>query len=982
MPKVMIMKQNRLLLFAITLLASFAGGGLKAADDVVIYGSVERSEAWVTASQYRTGFYSVSLTKDFQAVGETQKNPTVTDGAVYVDGYCYYLKKTYASVVRYSLDFCKMNTTTWQVEKTIAKSNGTLSLANDMTYDPVGRTVYAASPRSYGSRDVDLRTVDLSTGEFTTVAQLDKGIRTLAADSQGQLWGLGTEVVEGVTTTFLYRIDKVSGAVTTVGPVGLNMTEGETGMAFDLRDDRLYWTANYYEDDELLQRTYRSGLVELDTQTGRGTLLKAFSNNEKVVGMFINTDQPNGPANLTPKAPSNLQYSLSERDSRVTLSWTAPTLCEDGRSEIDPTTLTYTVVRLTDGRTLAEGLTQTTFTDEPPYQMQNSAYTVCAVTPGGTSAVARTANFIVGQAYNLPYLETFDRQANFNSYTVLDLNGDGDPQNSGGLWLWDYNNQEALYYTNFRYPNDWLITPTLNLPTDRVVRMRFGTHGYLGNGAVNRIEVTIGAAATAEAQDRTLLKVEYPSSQTALWQTALFVPREGDCRVGFHNVSNGSDHVSIDNIYFVDYGPLTIPAAPTEAVFAMDDEAAGVTLSVTAPTQDVAGNPLTDPLNIKVYRGGSTTPFYTFAGVLPGQTVQGVDNEVALGRNTYMFCASNADGDGLEMTATFENTHEEEPDEELEPQDPATLLPYVDDLHLETDGSLQWSDAVTYPALHPVTENVESLEAFSISGGQGWSTVDRDGARTVTIGTTAGNLNWPHATEAQGFIVFRPESINMQEYITPRSGDQCFVAFCAAGRANDDWLISPQLSGEGQTISFYAKCMFGDCLNERFEVWASGSDAELQSFVCVSGEKARAVTSDQQWQRFRFTLPQGTRYFAIRCVSDDQFGLMIDDLRYTPAYPAADLLGYNVYRDGEKQNATLVEDNLWQPQQNGRYQVSAVYLQGESQLSAEVEVTTNGIASPHATVGASAPMYRLDGVRTQQPRGLYIQQGKKEINKK
>ncbi len=142
------------------------------------------------------------------------------------------------------------------------------------------------------------------------------------------------------------------------------------------------------------------------------------------------------------------------------------------------------------------------------------------------------------------------------------------------------------------------------------------------------------------------------------------------------------------------------------------------------------------------------------------------------------------------------------------------------------------------------------------------------------------------------------------------------------------------------------------------------------------------MTSDQQWQRFRFTLPQGTRYFAIRCVSDDQFGLMIDDLRYTPAYPAADLLGYNVYRDGEKQNATLVEDNLWQPQQNGRYQVSAVYLQGESQLSAEVEVTTNGIASPHATLGASAPMYRLDGVRTQQPRGLYIQQGKKEINKK
>ena len=977
------MKENIRLLLAISCLLILLAGTAKAADDVVIYGSVERSEAWVTASQYKTGYYSVSLQKDFAVLGATQQGPTVTDGAVYVDGYCYYLKKTYASVVRYSLDFCKMNVNTWQVEQTIAKTNGTLSLAHDMTYDPVGHVVYAASPRSYGSRDTDLRTVDLATGEFTTVAQLAKGIRTLAADSKGQLWGLGTELVGNVTTTFLYRIDKTTGEVTTVGQVGLNMTEGETGMAFDLRDDRLYWTANYYEDDENWERTYRSGIVELDTTTGRGTLLKAFSNTEKVVGMFINTDEPSGPQNLTPTAPTNLQYSLSERDSKVTLSWVAPTLCEDLRTEIDPSTLTYTVVRLTDGKTLAEGLTATTFTDVPDYQMQNSAYTVRAVTPAGQSSVARTPNFICGQPYNLPYLETFDKQANFNAYTVIDVNGDGDPYVNGALWLWDYNNQEALYYTNFNRPDDWLITPVINLPNDRVVRMRFGTHGYLGNGAHNKMDVTIGSAATVAAQDSVLLHVDYPSSQSPLWQTALFVPRPGDCRVGFHNVSDGSDHLFVDNIYFVDYGPLTIPAAPSEVQFRMDDNAVGVSISVKLPAVDVAGQPLQEPLSLKLYRGNNANPFYTFHKVAPGQVVSWIDNDVALGENTYMFCAGNADGDGLELTALFENTHQEDADDsdDLTPQDPSTLLPYVTDLRLDDNGVLQWTDATTYPELHPVTETVEGLEAFSIEGGNGWTTIDQDGARTVSIGTSAGNLNWPHATEAQGFIVFRPESINMQEYITPRSGDQCFVAFCAAGRANDDWLVSPQLSGDEQTVSFYAKCMYADCLNERFELWTSSTDARVESFEKLSGDESRAVTSAAQWQRFRFTLPAGTRYFAIRCVSNDQFGLMIDDIRYTPAYPAADLVGYNVYADGEQQNEVPVEDTFWVPRKDGKYYVTAVYMQGESLPSVSADVTGCGITLSTLDMQGS-PLYRLDGVRANrlQP-GLYIQDGRKLYKK-
>lgn len=925
----------------------------EAADDVVIYGSVERSEAWVTSSQYKTGFYSVSLTKDFEALGATRQSPTVTDGAVYVDGYCYYLNKTFASVVRYKLEFCKMNVQTWQVESRIEKENGSLSLANDMTYDPVSHTVYAASPRSFGSRDTDLRTVDLTTGEFTTVAQLSVGIRAIAANSKGELFGLGTEVEDGVTTTRLYRIDKATGTVTRIGDVGFNMTEGETGMAFDLRDDRLYWTANYYTDDELWQRTYSSGIVELDTTTGKGTLLKAFKNTEKVVGMFINTDQPNGAENPTPQGVTNLRYELLEGDTSVRLTWDAPTLCVDERTPVDASTLTYTVKRLTDGQVVAEGLTETTLTDTPPFQMQSVAYTVTACTASGTAAPVRSAIFICGKPYSVPYLETFDRQANFNAYTVIDTNGDGDPENSGGLFLWDYINSEALYYTNFRQADDWLITPAITLPTDRVMRLRFGTHGYLANGAVNTFDVTIGARATAEAQSRVLLHSTYTTSQTPLWQTALFVPREGESRIGFHNVSNGSDHLYIDNVYVVDYGPLTIPAAPSDAAFSMGEEEAGVVISVTAPTTDVAGAPLAGPLTLDIYRGASTKPFHTFTDVQPGERLTWIDNDVALGQNDYLFCAANADGSGMELTASFLNTNVVVDDDEEDIPEVSSLLPYVTDLRLTEDYALVWSDATTYPALHPVAENVDAMEAFSIEGGNGWTTRDQDGARTMTISAGATTLNWPHATEAQAFIVFRPASINMEDYITPRSGDQCFVAFASAGRQNDDWLISPQLCGEQQTISFYAKCLYPDCLNERFEVWASASDTRPESFICISGEAPRAVTSAAEWQRFRYTLPAGTRHFAIRCVSNDQFGLMIDDLRFTPAYPPADLIGYNVYCNGVKLNEEPVEDPRFDLNSvlgtlsslevsplagSLKGTVKALYMQGESIPSNAVEI--------------------------------------------
>ena len=70
-----------------------------------------------------------------------------------------------------------------------------------------------------------------------------------------------------------------------------------------------------------------------------------------------------------------------------------------------------------------------------------------------------------------------------------------------------------------------------------------------------------------------------------------------------------------------------------------------------------------------------------------------------------------------------------------------------------------------------------------------------------------------------------------------------------------------------------------------------------------TGLKGGYICPDQHgWLKYTFTLPEDARYFALHHVGDDgdaQFGLMIDDLSFTPLEGAPVVEGYNLYRDGE-----------------------------------------------------------------------------------
>lgn len=313
-------------------------------------------------------------------------------------------------------------------------------------------------------------------------------------------------------------------------------------------------------------------------------------------------------------------------------------------------------------------------------------------------------------------------------------------------------------------------------------------------------------------------------------------------------------------------------------------------------------------------------------------------------------------------------------------------------------------------AVHRVEDFEDpQYELFTISDFGGWTLVDRDGKKTYTF---LRDTNNPNRTKPQAFVLFDPVAAGVPTEslidVPTHSGDRMLMAFSAQG-VNDNWLISPQLSGEAQTIAFYAKS-FTIAYPESFEVLYSTTDTDPDSFVkidAVDNYPANGRVSED-WTEYRAALPAGARYFAVRHNADDTYALMLDDFTFdaAPSLPAdLQVLGYNIYRDGQLLNAQPVAELTYTDDAGlygtYAYQVSVVYNHGESAATQPVAIELkkdDGIADAAAddvtitaadgyvTVTAAAPieveitniagvvLYRATASthRVPLPTGLYI----------
>jgi hypothetical protein len=213
-----------------------------------------------------------------------------------------------------------------------------------------------------------------------------------------------------------------------------------------------------------------------------------------------------------------------------------------------------------------------------------------------------------------------------------------------------------------------------------------------------------------------------------------------------------------------------------------------------------------------------------------------------------------------------------------------------------TDGTVSvtedFDDAAAFPEF-----SLGGITATHHTGALGdWSLYDGNGLVCYSFtGFEVPNLGNPMA-----WMVFNSMSesfpVEVGTVYEPHSGNQLLLSTCVSDGdpipATDHWLISPELMGNGQDISFFARVITPDYGYERFEVLYSTTDDDIDSFVSLQEEWLDAT----DWTEYTFTLPEGTKYFAIRHTAQDIFGLMLDDVTFERGASAP--VGYNIYVDG------------------------------------------------------------------------------------
>lgn len=259
---------------------------------------------------------------------------------------------------------------------------------------------------------------------------------------------------------------------------------------------------------------------------------------------------------------------------------------------------------------------------------------------------------------------------------------------------------------------------------------------------------------------------------------------------------------------------------------------------------------------------------------------------------------------------------------------------------------LQWNvpDEAEFP--ERVLEDVESYRSYAIDNVGAWTMYDGDRSYNYLMSNGGGyTIEWDNCRERQAFIVFDTAPFAGTIEALPISGKQYFAAWPAATAANDDWLVSPELPGKSQLLSFYARSLRNG--TDAIEVLVSRTDTDPSSFVDITG--AEPVKVNGNWELHHFALPEGTRHFAIRYVGDDGEGIMIDDIMYFGT-PVCAPDGYNIYRNGEKLNSAPVNalafsDTDIEGGNSYRYCVAPVYNGVEMAKSDDLIIETTSIGT-------------------------------------
>ena len=273
-----------------------------------------------------------------------------------------------------------------------------------------------------------------------------------------------------------------------------------------------------------------------------------------------------------------------------------------------------------------------------------------------------------------------------------------------------------------------------------------------------------------------------------------------------------------------------------------------------------------------------------------------------------------------------------------------------------------------------IFDGFENYETFAApEGGEiRWKCIDGDGARTFA----EQDFDFPGRTQPMSFIVFDPKKttpsmFEQRSASHPYSGDSHLACF-ASRSGNDDWLISPRLIYHNDfKFSFYAKG-YSATYGETIKVGYSTTGNSPEDFKWI-GDEYDVIR--QQWNQFKFTIPAGARYVAIRSTSLDGFTLFIDDVEIgsglgMPMNTALSgpEVAYEISLDGKVISTTDATSLLLpaEAKEASKAYIRAVYASGKSE-PAVVDINGSGVSGVFDGEPVSVRWFTPEGLEISEP---------------
>jgi hypothetical protein len=233
-------------------------------------------------------------------------------------------------------------------------------------------------------------------------------------------------------------------------------------------------------------------------------------------------------------------------------------------------------------------------------------------------------------------------------------------------------------------------------------------------------------------------------------------------------------------------------------------------------------------------------------------------------------------------------------------------------------------------------DDFESYQAFAVQDLGNWKLIDGDKSWTYCDAS----ISYPNQRTPKAFMVFNPSACSPASTIMTYDNKKQFLACFSANvdkLSNDDWLISPRLNfNRPYTFSFMAKTHDLQYGYEKINIGYSLTGNDPENFIFVNGKTP--VNVSNLWWKYEYSIPAEAKYVAINCVTVNGFILFIDDIYIGHPEYYSNLLGYNIYRNGKKQNTKLLQSNTYSDLNPGNgtytYEVESLFANGTSSKTA------------------------------------------------